>query len=75
MQYYLSLTHDIDYMMREGCELAQEIAEFWSSRVAFNETTGDYEIKHVMGPDEDKKNVNNSIYTNVIASYSLKFGR
>lgn len=74
VQFYLSLTHDVDFMMTEGCELAMEIAEFWESRVVFNETTGYYEINHIMGPDEDHQDVNNSIYTNVIAKYSLNFG-
>lgn len=28
-------------------------------------------ISDVMGPDEDHRNVNNSIFTNVVAGYSL----
>lgn len=74
LSHYLALSHDIDYMKSEGCELASEIAKFWSSRVTFNESTGFYDINHVMGPDEDHEDVNNNVYTNVIAKFALKFG-
>lgn len=71
---YFSLTHGVDFMKAEGCELAIEIAKFWQSRVTFNETTQLYDINHVMGPDEDHRDVNNNVYTNVIAKFALNFG-
>lgn len=74
LRYYLSLTHDVDFMKSESCEVAMEIAKFWESRVTFNETSELYDINHVMGPDEDHCDVNNNVYTNVIAKYSLEFG-
>lgn len=74
LRYYLSLTHDVDFMKSEGCELAMEIAKFWESRVTLNESSKLYDINHVMGPDEDHVDVNNNVYTNVIAKYSLEFG-
>lgn len=74
LRHYLSLTHDVDYMKSEGCELAAEIANFWASRVTFNESTRLYDINRVMGPDEDHDNVNNNVYTNVIAKLALDFG-
>lgn len=74
LQHYLSLTHDVDFFKLEGCELASNIAEFWESRVSFNDSTGFYDINHVMGPDEDHSNVDNNVYTNVIAKYALNFG-
>jgi trehalose/maltose hydrolase-like predicted phosphorylase len=74
LRHYLGLTHDVDYMKSEGCELAAEIAKFWASRVNFNESTGFYDVNRVMGPDEDHDNVDNNVYTNIIAKLALDFG-
>jgi protein-glucosylgalactosylhydroxylysine glucosidase len=74
VQFYLSLTHDVDFMTREGCKLAKEIAEFWESRVEFNKWSHLYDINSTMGPDEDHININNNVYTNVIAKKALLFG-
>ena len=74
MRQYFALTNDIQWAKDEGCEMAQEIAEFWESRVNFNEKSRLYEINHIMGPDEDHYNTNNNVYTNVIAIIALKFG-
>jgi trehalose/maltose hydrolase-like predicted phosphorylase len=61
-------------METEGCTLATDIAEFWESRVEFNEESQHYDINSTMGPDEDHININNNIYTNVIAKKALLFG-
>lgn len=61
-------------MKKEGCEIVMEIARFWESRCEYNEKFDVYDIKGVMGPDEDHEYVDNNIFTNVIALYSLKFG-
>ncbi|KAG5674373.1 hypothetical protein PVAND_004347 [Polypedilum vanderplanki] len=74
MHQYFALTHDVEWVMKEGCEMAIEIAKFWESRVKFNEESGLYDIEHVMGPDEDHNNVTNNVYTNVVAKEALKFG-
>lgn len=74
VRHYFALTHDIDYMKAEGCELATEIARFWESRVTFNDSTGFFDINQVMGPDEDHSDVDNNVYTNVVAKYALNFG-
>lgn len=68
-------THDMDYMRQEGCQLAVESAEFWESRVKWNEESQKYDIHGVMGPDEDHHNVTNNVYTNVIAGYNLYFSK
>jgi kojibiose phosphorylase len=74
LRHYLALTHDVDYMKAEGCELAAEIARFWESRADFNESSGHYDIRHIMGPDEDHEDVDNNVYTNVVAKLALEFG-
>lgn len=56
-----------------GCDLALGTAEFWASRVTFNESLDHYEIKGVIGPGNDYKSDNN-LYTNVAAAMNLFFG-
>lgn len=74
IRHYLALSHDVDFMTREGCELASAIGEFWASRAIFNQSTRLFDITHVMGPDEDHNDVDNNVYTNVIARLALDFG-
>lgn len=45
MRQYYAVTHDNDWLLREGCIMSKEIAKFWASYVTFNETTGYYDIK------------------------------
>lgn len=42
-----ALTYDLDWLNLEGCPLAIEIAEFWESRITYNETTKFYEIRGI----------------------------
>lgn len=74
LRHYLAVTHDVDYMTAEGCEMAAEIARFWESRVSRDDATKLFDINHVMGPDEDHDDVDNNVFTNVIAKYALSFG-
>lgn len=74
MRQYFALTYDMRWARDEGCEMAEEIANFWESRVNYNETNELYEIDHVMGPDEDHCDTKNNVYTNVVAASALKFG-
>ncbi|CAK1602766.1 unnamed protein product [Parnassius mnemosyne] len=68
---YLATTRDEEWLKQGGCSLVTNIADFWASRAVINYTTGLYDIKNVMGPDEDHSNVTNSAFTNVVAGYSL----
>ncbi|CAK1544235.1 unnamed protein product [Leptosia nina] len=68
---YLAVTRDEDWLQHGGCSIVTNIAEFWASRAVINYTTGLYDISNVMGPDEDHSNVTNSVFTNVVAGYSL----
>ena len=74
MEQYFALTNDVEWADEEGCEMAEEIAKFWASRVSYNKSKDFYEIKNVMGPDEDHIDINNNVYTNVVAAQALKFG-
>ncbi|EGG14804.1 acid trehalase-like protein 1 [Cavenderia fasciculata] len=49
------------------------MAEFWASRVLFDTDTQQYVINGVIPPDEYAIGVNNSVYTNVVASIALEW--
>ncbi|XP_041984111.1 protein-glucosylgalactosylhydroxylysine glucosidase-like isoform X1 [Aricia agestis] len=68
---YLAATRDEHWLQHGGCSIVTNIAEFWASRAVINYTTGFYDIENVMGPDEEHSNVTNSVFTNVVAGYSL----
>ncbi|XP_045763177.1 protein-glucosylgalactosylhydroxylysine glucosidase [Maniola jurtina] len=68
---YLAVTRDEDWLKHGGCSIVTNIADFWASRAVINYSTGLYDIANVMGPDEDHSNVTNSVFTNVVAGYSL----
>ncbi|XP_058447938.1 protein-glucosylgalactosylhydroxylysine glucosidase-like [Malaya genurostris] len=74
LRNFFATNQDLDWLQTQGCLMAQEIAQFWSSRLSFDPVTGLYDIEAVMGPDEDHENVTNNAYTNVIAAYALYFG-
>jgi len=69
---YRAVTGDEALMESGGIELLVETARFWASRVVRNRTTGVYEILHAMGPDEYHPDVDNSVYTNVLARWNLE---
>ncbi|XP_075992674.1 protein-glucosylgalactosylhydroxylysine glucosidase [Anticarsia gemmatalis] len=71
VRQYLATTRDEAWLEHGGCDIVTNIADFWASRAVINYNTGLYDITTVMGPDEDHKNVNNSVFTNVVAGYSL----
>lgn len=78
-RYYLA-TNDKKFMADYGGEMILEIARFWSSIANFNEASGRYEIRHVVGPDEyhekypdsSEPGVNNNAYTNVMAVWTIE---
>lgn len=75
LRKHIFATHDTSMLASFGCELAAGTASFWASRITFNESTDLFDIKGVMGPDEDHFNIDNNAYTNVAAAMNLHFGR
>ena len=67
---YWQTTHDKKWLKDVGFPLAYEIAVFWETRVVQNGSQ--YEILQVIPPDEAANGVNNSVFTNIIAQYSLR---
>lgn len=69
-QYY-EVTHDMDFMLRCGCEILFETAQFWKSRLEYNAAGDRYEINDVIGPDEFTHHANNNAFTNYLAHLNL----
>jgi trehalose/maltose hydrolase-like predicted phosphorylase len=70
---YWQATGDDDFMLERGGEILLETARFWGSR-ATPESDGRYHIRGVIGPDEYHENVDDSVYTNVMARWNLRRG-
>jgi hypothetical glycosyl hydrolase len=69
--YYLS-TNDEEFMNLYGCEMIFECAEFWLSRLEWNDDKNRYDINDVIGPDEYTEHVNNNAYTNYMVHFTIK---
>eukprot|EP01114_Cavostelium_apophysatum_P014228 TRINITY_DN3638_c0_g1_i2.p1 TRINITY_DN3638_c0_g1~~TRINITY_DN3638_c0_g1_i2.p1 ORF type:complete len:663 (+),score=121.13 TRINITY_DN3638_c0_g1_i2:160-2148(+) len=72
LEQYWRLSGDMNWLQMIGYPMLQQIANFWMSRVKLD-PSGEYVIDGVIPPDEYAVNVNNSVYTNVVAQYSLQF--
>ncbi|KAF7659857.1 hypothetical protein LDENG_00292130 [Lucifuga dentata] len=73
-QHYLYLTEDLSMFTEgRGSEVIWGVADYWVSRVTWNPQDQKYHIVGVMPPDEYYRDVNNSVYTNVVAKFSLQF--
>ncbi|MFC1674414.1 glycoside hydrolase family 65 protein [Candidatus Omnitrophota bacterium] len=69
--HYYNATRDEKFMKECGYEVFFESARFWASRVEYNKKRKKYEIKHVIGPDEFHKDVDNNAFTNMAAKWNL----
>jgi trehalose/maltose hydrolase-like predicted phosphorylase len=68
-QYWWT-THDIEWLESTGYPLLYSICEFWESRTT--QTGPDsFSIDNVIPPDEYHSGVNNSAYTNAVASFTF----
>ena len=72
-QYYRA-TADTGFLLNYGAEIILETARFWAGRVVYNDTSGKYEIKDVIGPNEYQECVDNNAYTNYLARWNLQCG-
>ncbi len=61
---------DKKFLSSELEPLLRGIADYWASRVE-KDDDGRYHIKHVMCPDEYHSNVDDSVFTNWVAKFSL----
>ncbi|MFT3797067.1 glycoside hydrolase family 65 protein [Microbacterium sp.] len=74
---YVRASGDVDFLHREGVDIAVETARLWTTLGfwRFNED-GHPEVFHihgVTGPDEYTTVVNDNLFTNVMARFNLRF--
>lgn len=70
---YIRYTGDKEYLSEYGLEVLIAISRFWRQRVNWSDVKGKYVILGVTGPNEYENNVNNNWYTNLLASWTLKY--
>lgn len=68
---YYCVTHDTEWLRKEGWPMIREIADFWVSRVEEN-ADGSYSINGVIGADEYTGIVNDNAFTNGSAIKALR---
>lgn len=74
---YYEWTQDGEFMSSYGAELFIELLRFMAGLATFNEDTGRYDIRGVMGPDEyhdaypdaEKPGIDNNTYTNAMTAW------
>jgi trehalose/maltose hydrolase-like predicted phosphorylase len=71
---YWQITGDDAFLRDYGAEIVLDTARFWGSRAEWNAQQSRYEINDTIGPDEYHEHVNNSIFTNCMARWSLETG-
>ncbi len=69
---YFQATRDLRWLREHGYPVIRAVADFWVSRVHYNDKKDRYEILHLTGPNEAITDVDNDSYTNAIASYTLR---
>jgi protein-glucosylgalactosylhydroxylysine glucosidase len=69
-QYYLASGDDA-WLKQYGWPVIREIAQFWASRVTYDQGKDRYEIMHVTSPDEAYDDVPNDSFTNAAARKAL----
>jgi trehalose/maltose hydrolase-like predicted phosphorylase len=70
---YWDATRDEDFFLRFGAEIMLECARFWASRGEMG-SDGKYHIRRVIGPDEYHEDVDDDVYTNLMAAWNLRRG-
>ncbi|MGF6821908.1 alpha,alpha-trehalose phosphorylase [Microbacterium sp. ZKA21] len=71
---YVRATGDVDFLHREGVDIAVETARLWATLGFWRGTNGDatFHIHGVTGPDEYTTVVNDNLFTNVMARFNLR---
>jgi trehalose/maltose hydrolase-like predicted phosphorylase len=67
---YWHATGDDDFFLLAGAEILLDTARFWASR-AIAEADGRRHIRHVIGPDEYHEDVDDNVFTNVMARWNI----
>ncbi|WP_017744253.1 glycoside hydrolase family 65 protein [Scytonema hofmannii] len=63
---------DDEWMRDRGAEIILDTATFWESRVEWNPEGNCYDIRDVIGPDENHDRVDNNAFTNLMVQWHLQ---
>lgn len=69
---YWQVTGDDDFMVNFGTEIFLSAAQFYTSRLEWEETTDTYHIRNIIGPDEYHEHVDDNAFTNLMARWVLE---
>jgi len=69
---YYRITHDRQWLKKEGYPLLKEVADFWVSRAVKNDD-GSYSINNVVGANEFAQNIDDNAFTNGSAFCVLEY--
>ena len=67
---HVAWTGDEVYLAGHGVELLVETARYWASRIEVDRDGGAH-LRGVIGPDEYHENVDDNVFTNVMARHNL----
>jgi alpha,alpha-trehalose phosphorylase len=81
---YVRATGDVEFLHREGVDIAVETARLWATLGFWRSVEGEFDgdvdgvgetfhIHGVTGPDEYTTVVNDNLFTNVMARFNLRF--
>ncbi|KQN33802.1 maltose phosphorylase [Pedobacter sp. Leaf41] len=70
---YIRYTGDESYLSDFGLEVLIGIARFWKQRVNWSGEKQQYVMLGVTGPNEYENNVNNNWYTNLLATWCMRY--
>ncbi len=76
---YVRATGDVEFLHREGIDIAVETARLWTTLGFWRSQNGGhhgddtFHIHGVTGPDEYTTVVNDNLFTNVMARFNLRF--
>src|SRR5690606_6976999 len=75
---YVRVTGDVDFLYREGVDIAVETARMWATLGFWRQSDGAIEVESfhihgVTGPDEYTTVVNDNLFTNVMARFNLRY--
>ena len=74
LERYLNATGDLDFLSHEGAEILVETARLYRDLGFFSHNGAErFHIHAVTGPDEYTTVVNDNLYTNVMARFTMRY--
>lgn len=70
---YVRYTGDENYLNDYGLEVLIGISRFWKQRVNWSKAQNKFVMLGVTGPNEYENNINNNWYTNILATWCMKY--